>query len=91
MQCFQFNKKAQCLFWDIEFNVSEFLIMLISTIVHRAKCLKHGTKSLQRGTKRPGSGRPPPPAADHERVRLAFHNSPTLSVRREPNAHFFRL
>jgi hypothetical protein len=39
---------------------------------------------------RRGSGRPPPPDADRECVRLAFYNSTILSVRQAPMSTVYK-
>jgi hypothetical protein len=92
MQCFQFNKKLNAFLGTSNFclqlrlNVSEFLIMLISTMFHQEKWLNvtwyQKFRTDNSALIRCESGRLPPPDADRKRMTLAFHNSPTLSVRR---------
>jgi hypothetical protein len=90
---FSIQQKAQCVSWYVHrtfvsncsLNVSEFLIMLINNVNQHIfpsrKVTKTWYEMFRTDNSTCDSSRLPPPDADRERVRLAFHNSPTLSVR----------
>jgi hypothetical protein len=89
MQCFRFNKKHNVLLDTSNFRLQlQFKCFRTFNNVNQhnvpsRKVIKTWYQKFRTDNSTCDSGRLPPPDADRERVRPAFHNSPTLSVRRQ--------